>query len=259
MPQRPTRQRGFTLVELLVIVAVIALLIGILLPTLADARRQARTVFCLANMSQLGVAMQIYADRNREFLPQVWGGSVKWGEERGALYQLLVTSGVMLETTEFPKVLICPDARPTGSISYALNAVLFGYRHPTDTGETDPLAGLFVPSVQVGSVNDPSKVVGLYDVRVASLARVWHQPTSHDEADVSDQFTGNGMLGIAQPNPAGFMWQQSIDNPPLEAEPPHGKGHNILFADTHAATHPAWEPETMTRLTGREPNDTTLY
>lgn len=67
------RSRGFTLIEVLVVVAIIALLISILLPSLTAARRQARVVVCGSNLSTLGKATIYYAQASRDELPAGWG------------------------------------------------------------------------------------------------------------------------------------------------------------------------------------------
>lgn len=56
------RKGGFTLVELLVVMAVIAILAGILLPTLAKSKVRAQAIFCLNNTKQLTLAWMMYAD-----------------------------------------------------------------------------------------------------------------------------------------------------------------------------------------------------
>jgi len=63
--------RGFTLVELLVVIGIIALLVSILLPSLNKARQQANLVACMANLRQIGSTLQIYAAQNKGLAP--WG------------------------------------------------------------------------------------------------------------------------------------------------------------------------------------------
>jgi type II secretory pathway pseudopilin PulG len=62
------------LVELLVVIGIIAILIGILLPSLSKARQQSMTVKCLSNMKQLMTATLLYANENQQILPYSgWG------------------------------------------------------------------------------------------------------------------------------------------------------------------------------------------
>lgn len=65
-------QTGFTLVELLVVIGIIALLISILLPALNRARDQAKTVQCLSNLRQLGQGFQLYAATQKGYLCPAW-------------------------------------------------------------------------------------------------------------------------------------------------------------------------------------------
>jgi len=63
------RKRAFTLIELLVVVSIIALLASILMPSLSAARRSAKKAKCKANLHQLGIAMEAYLNRHKDYFP----------------------------------------------------------------------------------------------------------------------------------------------------------------------------------------------
>jgi prepilin-type N-terminal cleavage/methylation domain-containing protein/prepilin-type processing-associated H-X9-DG protein len=78
-----SRRRGFTLVELLVVIGIIAVLIGILMPSLLSARKSAMTTQCGAAMRQIGMAMRFYLDESKGRFPPYHPNGGLWNDTAG--------------------------------------------------------------------------------------------------------------------------------------------------------------------------------
>jgi len=117
--ERRRRRHGFTLVELLVVIGIIALLISILLPSLNAARRQATRIACAANIRSIGQSYQLYAAEYKGSYPPVqmwhwplgnWGNP--WTDNPDANHNPSVPDGAgllfSLGYVKDPRIYYCP-------------------------------------------------------------------------------------------------------------------------------------------------------
>jgi prepilin-type processing-associated H-X9-DG protein/prepilin-type N-terminal cleavage/methylation domain-containing protein len=136
------KRRAFTLVELLVVIGIIAILMGLLLPTITSAREQSKSVQCLSNLRQFAVAANNYVVLNGGNYPLAYYKSDSW--DYSIVGAKLVPGLLWMGRTDV-RIQQCPSFDGKGNIALA---VYTGYNYNTS----------YIGGEQVGaSVRAPAK------------------------------------------------------------------------------------------------------
>jgi len=121
-PRLMQRQRGFTLLELLLAVAIIALLAGLLSPALQTAKQKTYSLMCASNLRQIGLSAMLYAGEHNLTLPTIepWPGDPVYDTSAGAqtILGALAAYGVTERVLQCPADLKGPDYYAKEGSSY---------------------------------------------------------------------------------------------------------------------------------------------
>ncbi len=129
-PHRRLARPGFTLVELLTVIVIIAVLAAILVPVTLNARASARASRCVANLRQIGVAVQLYAGEHRGALPYMTANGTSVISRAGMLAPFFgpFHSGTPLDAYFRAAPVLCPaDGREPATLSYVSNVHYIGF------------------------------------------------------------------------------------------------------------------------------------
>jgi len=237
---------GFTLVELLVVVAIIAVLAALLLPALSRAKAAAQATRCRSNLRQQGLALTFYVSDHRVYPPlnghdPALGGDItKWHDFLEAA--LASVTPQKQATAGFGGVFRCPTHRPLPgfySPSYGYNADGTGglglegsWTQPESLGVWPRHIGL-----RDSAVRSPSDMIAIGDGYIAYKSG--NSSSGRPFTDSRGFILESELIGRAPRFEGDLLAQQ---NRPDEARRRHGGRLNTAFCDGHV------ESETIARL-----------
>jgi prepilin-type processing-associated H-X9-DG protein len=204
---------GFTLTDLLAVLATLAILVALALPAMASTREKSPRSQCKSNLHQLWLATQLYADENRGNLPN-YGSNGSW------LWDLpRATAEAVTEKGARRRIMYCPDSTQSAILDSAWNfgvsRAIVGYS--VLFSRSSPSIRLTPPKQLLTNINVPMTNSTLAESELIADVVI---------SDVSDR---NFDLAVLSANaPAGYYGSSH-----LQGQRP--AGGNILFLDGHVA------------------------
>jgi prepilin-type N-terminal cleavage/methylation domain-containing protein/prepilin-type processing-associated H-X9-DG protein len=229
-PQHGTAARkGFTLIEILVVITIISLLAAILFPVFARAREKARQASCMSNLKQIGVAAAMYAqDYDEMYLPATPGGC-DFGSNRTSCFTWQNLAFPYVKNTQ---LFMCPSGPSPSKIDYnpwpypGASVAYSSYTYNAITtsvwpsGYSSLYTGFYKANgpLSLAAVQSPATKIFILD---AAGGATYSEPRVADYRSQSDSFSG------ATPS----TYEGGSTYTRVSAR--HSGGFNALYADGH--------------------------
>lgn len=229
------KSRGFTLIELLVVITIIVILAALLLPALARAKAQARSVSCKNHLHQLGLALNMYVQESRDQYPYCFGDlshpNYKWQvalrtyyplEWSNLLYHCPAYAGRIVQGYDGSGIYF-------GSYSYNFRGAYLGA-----SGRMFGFQGPYLPPVSASKVSVPSDLIAITD----SAGGV---PGPDVGSNIQNGYGPTNWIGLDY----NLNWPLDNMTDPfshiIQKAPQHGRNFNLLFCDGHASQMKVWD------------------
>jgi prepilin-type N-terminal cleavage/methylation domain-containing protein len=186
----PSARRAFTLIETLVVIAIIAVIVAITIPILSKARNQAKVTASLATLQQLTVAIESYGSSSREFFPYIGTPGNPMGP--------LVVNGYDLKSN--------PNGSPT---YFGANARFWiSLLYPTHLSSKKSVTNQ--STIESDFVFEYPEAVFMSDIRLTHACSAYATYWDTDDAPIDDTLLRGSTLGdVRFPSLKGITWDTS--------------------------------------------------